>query len=132
MKGMGIRLLTQAMHNQNRALGAAMHATGARMDVIMNNIANNDTPGFVAGTVDFEAALVQAIDNWRATGHLDLSRVRPNVRAQDPGFAFRMDNNNVDMESEMVRLYTTGVRYETMVNSVLSNSRRLNMAISGR
>ncbi|MCL2204759.1 MAG: hypothetical protein FWB88_12565 [Defluviitaleaceae bacterium] len=125
-------MLTQAMHNQNRALGAAMHATAARIDVIMNNVANNDTPFFVAGTVDFEAALGQAIDNWRATGRLDLSQVRPNLRAQDPGFAYRMDRNNVDMESEMVRLYTSVVRYETMVNSVLNNSRRLNTAITGR
>jgi flagellar basal-body rod protein FlgB len=125
-------MLVQAMHNQNRVLGAAMHATGARMDVIMNNIANNDTPGFVAGTVDFETALGRAVDNWRHTGRLDLSGVRPNLRAQDPGFAFRMDGNSVDMESEMVRLYTNVVRYETMVNSVMNNSRRLNMAISGR
>jgi flagellar basal-body rod protein FlgB len=125
-------MLTQAMHNQNRVLGAAMHATGARIDVIMNNIANNDTPGFVASTVDFEAALGQAIDNWRATGRLDLSRVSPGLRTQDPGFAFRMDGNSVDMESEMVRLYTNVVKYETMVNSVMNNSRRLNMAISGR
>jgi len=120
------------MHNQNLALGTAMHATGARMDVIMNNIANNDTPYFVAGTVDFEAALGQAITNWRATGRLDLTGVRPALRSQDLGFAYRIDGNNVDMESEMVRLYTSVVKYETMVNSVLNNSRRLNMAISGR
>jgi len=125
-------MLTQAMHNQNIVLGAALHANAARTDVIMNNIANVDTPGFVAGTVDFEAALGRAVDNWRATGQLDLSQVRPNIRATDPGFAYRMDRNNVDMESEMVRLYTNIVKYETMVNSVLNNSRRLNMAISGR
>ena len=125
-------MLTQAMHNQNRVIGAAMHANAARTDVIMNNIANVDTPGFQAGTVDFEAALGRAIDNWRTTGRLDLSGVRPGFRAQDPGFAYRMDRNNVDMESEMVRLYTNIVRYEAMVNSVMNNSRRLNMAISGR
>ena len=125
-------MLTQAMHNQNRVLGAAMHANAARTDVIMNNIANVDTPGFVAGTVDFESALGDAVDRWRATGHLDLSQVRPNIRSQNPGFAYRMDRNNVDIESEMVRLYTNVVQYETMVNSVLNNSRRLNMAISGR
>ena len=125
-------MLTQAMHNQNRALGAAMHATAARTDVIMNNIANVDTPGFVAGAVEFETALGNSIDLWRATGQLDLSQVRPNILASNPGFAYRMDRNNVDIESEMVQLYTTIVRYETMVNSVLNNSRRLNQAISGR
>lgn len=98
----------------------------------MNNIANADTPGFVAGAVDFESALGRAIDNWRATGRLDLSGVRPTMRVQDPGFFFRIDRNSVDMESEMVRLYTNSARYEVMVNSVLNNSRRLNMAISGR
>jgi len=125
-------MLTQAMHNQNRVIGAAMHANAARTDVIMNNIANVDTPGFQASTVEFETALGRAIDNWRASGRLDLSQVRPALLAQDAGFAFRMDRNNVDMESEMVRLYTNMVMYEAMVNSVMNNSRRLNMAISGR
>lgn len=125
-------MLTQAMHNQNTALGAALHGTAARIDVIMNNIANNDTPNFRAGAVDFEAALGRAVDNWKATGTLDLSGVRPGLRGQDPGFAFRLDGNNVDMEMEMVRLYTSTVKYETLVNSVLNNSRRLNMAITGR
>jgi flagellar basal-body rod protein FlgB len=120
------------MHNQNRVLGAAMHATAARADVIMNNIANADTPGFVAGTVDFESALGRAIDNWRATGRLDLSRVRASMRSQTPGFFYRIDGNSVDMEGEMVRLYINNVNYEAMVNSVMNNSRRLNMAISGR
>jgi len=125
-------MLTQAMHNQNRVLGAAMHAQAARIDVINNNIANVDTPGFIAGAVEFETALGRAIDNWRSTGRLDVSRVTPSLRAQDPGFMFRMDRNNVDIESEMARLYVSTVRYEVMVNAVLNNSQRLNAAISGR
>ena len=125
-------MLTQSMHNQNRVLGAAMHGTSARIDVIMNNIANVDTPGFRAGNVSFESSLQNAVNTWRATGQLNLSQVRPTLGTQHGPFASRMDGNSVDMEFEMVQLYTQTVRYEVMVNSVLNNSRRLNTAITGR
>jgi len=125
-------MLTQSMHNQNRVLGAALHGTGARLDVIMNNIANVDTPGFRAGRVGFESSLQNAVNTWRATGQLDLSQVRPNLGTQHGAFAYRIDSNSVDIEFEMVQLYSQTVRFETMVNSVLNNSRRLNTAITGR
>jgi flagellar basal-body rod protein FlgB len=127
-------MLTQAMHNQNTILGAAMHGTAARLDVIMNNIANNDTPGFRAKTVDFEDTLARAVDRWRRPGNqqIDLSGVRPSLRTAEPGFTFRIDDNSVDMEREMVKFTINITRYEVLVNSVLNNSRRLNAAITGR
>ena len=125
-------MLTQALHNQNSILGAALAGTNARVDVIMNNIANNDVPGFRAREVDFEAALKNAISNFHRTGVLDLTRVRPTMRSANPGMAFRMDGNNVDMEREMVQLYIHTTRAEVLANSIMNNSRRLNAVIQGR
>jgi flagellar basal-body rod protein FlgB len=104
----------------------------ARNDAIMNNIANVDTPGFTARTVEFESALQSAIDDWRSTGTLDLSRTRPRLSLQDQGFAFRIDGNNVDMEREMVALYINSIRADVMFNSIMANSRMLNTVLQGR
>ena len=125
-------MLTQSLHNQNAILGVALAGTSARVDVIMNNMANSDVPGFRAREVDFEAALKSAIENWHRTGNLDLSRVRPTMRVANPGTMFRMDGNSVDMEREMIQLYIHTTRYEVLVNSILNNSRRLNAVIQGR
>lgn len=125
-------MLSQAIHHQNDILGAALGGQAARIDAIQNNIANAETPRFTARRVEFESALSDAIDNWRATGNLDLSRARPSMFLQDPGTRFRLDGNNVDMEREMVALYVHSVRYDVLVNSVLHNSRMLNTVLQGR
>ena len=125
-------MLTQSLHNQNAILGVALAGTSARVDVIMNNIANNDVPGFRAREVHFETALKTAISNWHKTGNLDLTRVRPTMRTSNPGMTFRIDGNSVDMEREMIQLYIHTTRYEALANSVMNNSRRLNAVIQGR
>jgi flagellar basal-body rod protein FlgB len=131
-KGVGVAMLSQAIHNQNNILGAALGGQAARIDAIQNNIANAETPRFTARRVEFESALSDAIENWRSTGTLDLSRARPTTSFQDPGSRFRIDGNNVDIEREMVALFTESVRYDVMVNSVLHNSRMLNTVLQGR
>ena len=125
-------MLSQSIHHQNSILGAALQGTSARHDAIMNNIANSDVPGFTARTVQFEAALEHAIDNWQATGSLDLSRARPSIQTQESRMMFRLDQNNVDMEREMVALYINSIRYDVLVNSVLHQSRMLNTVLQGR
>jgi len=125
-------MLSQSIHHQNHILGAAMQGQSARINAIQNNIANAETPRFTARRVEFESALSDAIENWRSTGSLDLTKARPTTQFQDPGTRFRLDGNNVDVEREMVALFTQSVRYDVMVNSVLHNSRLLNTVLSGR
>ena len=125
-------MLTQAMHRQNSVLGMALQGTQVRNDTIMNNIANVDVPGFTARRVEFEGRLAQAIDRWQSSGKLDfdeLSRARPVTRYQEGNHFFRMDRSNVDIEREMVSLYTNSVRYDVLVNSVLHNSRMVGIVL---
>ena len=125
-------MLSQSIHHHNAILGAAMQGTAARHDAIMNNIANNDVPGFTARTVQFESALQYAVDVWQSGGGLDLTRARPSVQFHEPGQSFRIDRNNVDMEREMVALYINSIRYDVLVNSFMHNSRMLNAVLQGR
>lgn len=125
-------MIFEKMYTQNDILGAALHAASVRNDVINNNIANNDVPGFKSKTVDFEESLIKAVERQKRTGKLDLSDAKPSVRFINENHSYRIDENNVDIETEMVNLYQNSVRYETMINGVLNNSKRLNMAITGR
>ena len=125
-------MLINAIHNQGRILEAALQASSARNDAILNNIANNDVPGYKAKTVDFEQSLIDALNNWEKTGVLDLSSAKPTLRTQDKNFSYRLDKNNVDIELEMVKLYQNSIRYEVMINSLLNNSRNMSTVLSGR
>ena len=119
------------MFAQNNIIGTAMQASVLRNDVILNNIANADTPNFSRSVVDFEDTLAASVDQHRRTGNLDLSRAVPTVRRID-ALSFRLDGNNVDIESEMVNFFDNAVRYDVMATSIMSNYRRINMVITTR
>ncbi len=125
-------MLVSAMNEQNDIMGTALRASAVRNDVMVNNLANADVPGYKSKRVDFELSLSDAIDDWKRTGDLDLSNAKPMLRSSDANYNYRIDENNVDVEMEMVNLYQNSVKYEAMINCVLNNSKRLNLAITGR
>ena len=125
-------MIFDALYRQGNILGAALHASSVRNDVIVNNIANNDVPGFKAKTVDFEASLIKAINNFKNTGVLDLSGAKASVRTLNEHLSYRIDQNSVDIEIEMVNLYKNAIKFEAMINCVQRNSARLSLALTGR
>ena len=114
------------LHQQNDLIAKSLHAAALRNDVIQNNIANVDTPGFRRSNVVFEQQFANAVGDARRTG--TLRPVSPRVAVQHANFTHRIDGNNVDIESEMVALYQNSVRYDMMVMSVQNNYRRLSLA----
>lgn len=125
------------------SLGQGLYASARRNEVILNNIANSDTPGFKASQVRFEDILASVVsssgDNVglrttrdRHVGGLPakLSEVEP-VVVQDDSTSYRMDENNVDIESQMVGLAQNSLSYYTMVNKLNSEFTKLNTAIKG-
>jgi flagellar basal-body rod protein FlgB len=81
-------------------------ASNARTQVLANNIANQNTPGYVRQVLRFEELLRAA----RADG-LDLDRVQPELVGDTltPG---RPDGNNVNIELEMNAMRQNRLLYE--------------------
>jgi flagellar basal-body rod protein FlgB len=125
-------MIFDAIYRQGNILGSALQAASVRNDVIVNNIANAEVPGFKAKTVDFEKSLTDAVNNFKRTGVLDLSNAKPFVRHLHPSFHYRIDLNNVDVELEMVSLYQNSIKFEAMINCVQRNSARLSLVLGGR
>ncbi len=111
-------------------LEKGMQATVLRNEVIQNNIANADTPGFKRSTVHFETFLNNAIDNAKSTGVLNLDNVQPVIFQQS--FNYRLDENNVDIETEMVNLYQNSARYDMLVSSVNNQYKKINAVLSAK
>lgn len=121
-----------------RALTTAIHGGMARHQVIAQNIANADTPGYKALSVDFEGALAAAIESDRARlsssslGGLQgdqwwdrpaagisssdigdaVSRVEPATSRQSDTTE-RVDGSNVDADKEMSDLAANQIAYNT-------------------
>ncbi len=123
-------------------LQKGLEATWKRNEVITNNIANADTPGFKVSEVQFEDILVSAISSsdfeLQATreGHIsrganDISDIKT-VVGTDEDTSYRTDENNVDIEAQMAALAQNSLQYYTLVSKINSEFYKLNMAIRGR
>ncbi len=92
------------------ALHAALHGLDARRAAHENNIANVETPGFIAQRVEFESALKRAME----TGRTD--DVTPTVNTT--GDAPRANGNNVNLGQEMVSLTETALTQELLIRAL--------------
>jgi len=59
----------------------------------------------------------------------DLSSIRPRIIERE-GLSMRMDGNNVDIENENVKLAQNSLYYNTLIEKMNSELRRLRMAIT--
>jgi len=117
-----------------------LSAAWTRNAVIRNNIANVETPGFKASEVEFESIFARTIreqgfvgtrthPGHREIGAMNLDSITPRIHQQQ-GLSMRMDGNNVDIESENVRMAQNNLQYNTIMEKLNSEIRRLRLAIS--
>lgn len=106
------------------AIQSALHGLSMRQRTIANNIANAETPGFIAGKVSFEGQLRAALDKG-----YPLSAKPELANTADPT---NVNGNNVQLDDENVSLIETGLRYQVMVEALNSKFRILRTAIQER
>ncbi len=117
------------LYTQSSILESALQAYSVRDNVIQNNIANAETPNFKRKTVVFENYLADALKEAKRTGTLSLREAKARIVEVNPNLTFHSNGNNVDIETENVDLYTNSVLYDTTVNSIIQNGKRLSLVL---
>lgn len=121
-------------------LQKGMEAAWLRNSVIRNNLANSETPGFKSSDVKFETLFKSALEGSGFTGkrtrdkHIQigndsLDSLKPEV-VLNKDTSMRMDGNNVDVESENVKLAQNSIQYNTLLYKLNSELSRIRMAVS--
>ncbi len=120
----------------------ALQIGNQRMELLAANIANADTPGFLARDLDFRDAMQLAQGSGDMGGGLGVKSTHKNHLAtqMDGGRAealYRtsvqpsLDGNTVDTERESAAVAETAVRYEAALMFFNSKIRGLRTAITG-
>ena len=120
-------------------LHKGLQASWTRNAVIRNNIANIETPNFKASGVEFESILKKSLEgrgfiaarthvNHRefGSGHV---KVEPYIYRRN-NLSMRADGNNVDIEAENIKLAQNSLFYNTIMEKLNGDIRRLRSAIS--
>ena len=104
------------------ALHAALSGLAQRQRVTADNIANIQTPGFLAGRVDFETSLRNAISN----GDSPAISGGTTARSLEPT---NTNGNNVNLDQETVIATETGLRYQLALNALDGKYNQLRTAL---
>lgn len=118
-------------------MGRALDASFLRETVITHNIANVDTPTYKRKDVNFQNILdtklrehfakEKSID--KAVKALTPEEIKPLKYIDYPHFSYRMDRNNVDIDTENVELASEQLRYQTISTSINNDFGRLKTVI---
>jgi flagellar basal-body rod protein FlgB len=91
----------------------AMQGSLLRQQVLANNIANANTPGFQRSDVNFQSALAQAFSSAGSPtpGQIQQLSFQPQT---DSSGAMQVDGNTVDINSEMADLSQNSLDYQAL------------------
>jgi flagellar basal-body rod protein FlgB len=117
-------LITDQMNLLTRLLDVAT----LRQDVIAQNVANVNTPGYSAQEVAFEDTLRNALTNGDASRFV---APKPEV-INSVGGRTREDGNNVDVDLEMARLQKNALYFKLYTQILANDLAQYRSAITGR
>lgn len=104
-----------------------MDATATRSEVILNNMANVNTPGYKRKDIRFETELKHAFarasqDTVDArVKNLDLEALTPKTYTDYEELSYRYDGNNVDINNENAILAEVQAKYNGLMDLVNSD-----------
>ncbi len=125
-------MLEQIINSSNfNYLSRGLEAANLRHEVISNNIATVNTPNFKRSAVNFEDLLAKELHLDEDSGQMALVRTNDRhmplplssgqvhgVIEEDDTTTMRVDNNNVDIDSEMAGLAKNQLYYNAMATEL--------------
>ncbi|MEG1595369.1 MAG: flagellar basal body rod protein FlgB [Lachnospiraceae bacterium] len=128
-------MINSNLYDYINVLNKAADAGVLRNTAISNNIANDDTPGYKRQDVNFEAVLARELNRSKYTSldskikEVNLSRLNVSTYTDSPGYSYRLDGNNVDIDTENVELAANQIKYQVMIDSMGQEFSRIKTAI---
>lgn len=132
-------MISSGVYDYVNVLGKAADGAWLRNEVIANNIANANTPNYKRKDVSFESELQTAL---KASRYKDLDskvselndnnrlmRIEPRVYTDSAEYSYRLDGNNVDIDTENVELASNQIKYNGIVQSIDNQFKNLKTVI---
>ena len=126
-------MFTTNVFDYTNILDKAADASWMRENVITNNIANIDTPGYKRQDVDFESVSQKALgktkysilDKKLRELNQDLGKLTTTSYTDAANYSYRLDRNNVDENTENAELASESLRYQLLTTAITNNFSRM-------
>ena len=126
-------MFTTNVFDYTNILDKAADASWMRENVITNNIANIDTPGYKRQDVDFESVLQKALGKTKYSSldkkvrelNQDLGKLTTTSYTDAANYSYRLDRNNVDENTENAELASESLRFQLLTTAITNNFSRM-------
>ena len=124
-------MLSTDAFNYVNVLNKAADASWQRENILTNNIANVDTPGYKRRDLDFESTLKNELlgsqqKSLDATvSQVDLDNLEPDVYTDLINYSYRLDGSNVDIDTEEVEFASEQIRYQGITAAINNEFNRM-------
>lgn len=115
-------MITSDIYNYVNVLDKAADAANMRNEILANNIANVNTPNYKRKDINFESILQAELaggetlyDSVKAANR-DLTTLDAQVYTDNASLSYRLDGNNVDINSEEAYLAENQIKYQALVD----------------
>lgn len=117
-------------------LDKAADASWKRNEVITNNIANVDTPGYKRKDVQFESYLSAAIGGGgsldQRVANVRMDTLESTEYTDNADLSYRLDENNVDINTEAGYLAENQIKYYNLLDSMTQEFSRLKAVLNAK
>ncbi len=130
-------MFNTGVYDYINVLGKAANASWLRNEVINNNIANVNTPNYKRQDVSFDDTLAielkktgtTQVDLDKRVANADSTRLEGKIYTDATNYSYRIDGNNVDIDTENVELASNEIKYNGLVSSINAEFARLKSVI---
>lgn len=128
-------MVNTSAFNYINVLDKAADAAWIRNEVIANNISNATTPDYKRQDVDFESEFRRALKYSKymsmddRIANVKVNQLKPRTYTDSANYSYRLDGNNVDIETENVTLASNQLKYNGLVDCMNQEFKNLQMVM---
>lgn len=117
-------MINSNAYNYINVLTKAADASWTRNEIITNNLANVDTPGYKRKDVSFQNYLLEELTSGDSTSlrtrvnDVEVGNLNATVYTDFTELSYRLDGNNVDIDTENVEFASNQLYYQTVLDTI--------------
>ena len=117
-------MINSDIYNYINVLDKAADAANTRNELLTNNIANVDTPGYKRKDLQFESILQLELNSSEPLSkrvkevNTHLGDFEGVVYTDNSNLSYRLDRNNVDIHTEEANLAENQIRYQALIDQM--------------
>ncbi len=123
-------MISNNMYSHINIIGKATEASMLRQQVISENIANVDTPGYKRKEVMFESALQEALMSHDKLYDIDMNTLTPKIQMNKTDLSYRLDGNNVNIDTEMTELAKNQIKCYVLIDQISKDFSRIQTVLN--